>query len=193
MESPPGSRRRSRRPAGCQGDRVAAAMIPTSATKITTLEPGDQLTFDIWREDGFERVPVTLTVGRLDDAAKDVFRRGQCYGFALALQTLTGWPLVFVARQSCDGDPTRAHVEVGSDCTCRFTHAAVLSDDGWYLDVDGMRPAERVRSDAAKQNLQIEPATDAMLEAVLSSPAVTAQHFEAAMLFADALMRSMVS
>jgi hypothetical protein len=159
--------------------------------KITTPKPGDRLIFDIWREDGFERVPVTLTVGQLDDAAKDVYRSGQCYGFALALQTLTGWTLVFVARHSCDGDPTRAHVEVGSDCTCRFTHAAVLLDDGWYLDIDGVRPAETVRSDAAKQNLQIEPATDAMLEAVLSSPAVTAQHFEAAMLFADALIRSM--
>ena len=166
-------------------------MIATSATKITTLEPGDHLTFDIWREDGFERVPVTLTVAQLDDAAKAVYRSGQCYGFALVLHVITGWSLVFIARRSCDGDPTRAHVEVGSDCTCRFTHAAVLSDDGWYLDIDGVRPAERVRSDAAKQNLQIETATDAMLEAVLSSPAVTAQHFEAAMLFADALIRSM--
>jgi hypothetical protein len=48
-----------------------------------------------------------------------------------------------------------------------------------------------VRGDAAKQNQQIEPATDEMLEAALSSPAVTDQHFEAAILFAAALMRSM--
>jgi hypothetical protein len=171
--------------------RPVGETVAQSATTLTKLEPGDRLTFDIWREDGFERVPVTVTVGQLDDAAKAVYRSGQCFGFALALQVITGWPLVFVARRSCDGDPTRAHVEVGSDCTCRFTHAAVQSDDGWYLDIDGMRPAEWVRSDAAKQNLQIEPATDAMLEAVLSSPAVTDQHFEAAVFFADALIRSM--
>ena len=85
-------------------------------TKIATLGPGDRLTFDTWHEDGFERVPVTVTVGQLDDAAKAVYRGGQCFGLALALQVLTGWSLVFVTRQACDGDPTRGgfrlHVQV---------------------------------------------------------------------------------
>ena len=80
-------------------------------TMTTTPGPGDRLTFDIWREDGFERVPVTVTVGQLDDAAKAVYRSGQSFGFALALQVRTGWPLVFANEHWTQGCRSRARAE----------------------------------------------------------------------------------
>lgn len=66
------------------------------------------------------KVPITLTAGKIDNAAREVFMNGQCHSLALAIHKLKGWDIYGITDS--DGD---------------FIHILVSSPKG-YLDINGL-------------------------------------------------------
>ncbi|MFI0742493.1 hypothetical protein ACH4PU_31115 [Streptomyces sp. NPDC021100] len=89
---------------------------------------------------GQHQVPFTLTTGRLDDAARTVFRHGQCHALARALTHATGWPMAVLVNDECHLDPDSCTTFEVTDgvCGCQLEHVIVIRpEDGAHIDITG--------------------------------------------------------
>ncbi|KIF05177.1 hypothetical protein PL81_14640 [Streptomyces sp. RSD-27] len=78
-----------------------------------------------------------VTPGRLDDAAREAFTRGQCHAMALALHEVTGWPTAALLTADCYGIDSLCGDDADDECPCRIGHVVVTRPDGAHVDING--------------------------------------------------------
>lgn len=90
---------------------------------------------------------VTVTAGVVDDAARSLFRQGQCHALALALWEATGWTIVAETSPYCSFDEDCLDMFDDGMCGCQLEHLMVRDPDGWVYDICGQHDPDGVCDD----------------------------------------------
>ncbi|WP_431984159.1 hypothetical protein [Streptomyces qinglanensis] len=88
---------------------------------------------------GTNGVSHTVTTGKLDETAHEVFLYGQCHTLARAMSDHTGWPMAVLINDDCHQDPALCTLDtdIGGLCACQLEHVVTVRPDGALVDVTG--------------------------------------------------------
>ncbi|MEU5425795.1 hypothetical protein AB0H73_09325 [Streptomyces olivoreticuli] len=141
---------------------------------------------------GQHQEPFMVTTGQLDDAARDVFRYGQCHALARALATETGWPMAVLVSAECRPDPDLCTTfkVTGGVCGCQLEHVIVIRpEDGAHIDITGAHAPGTMPDYEDQQAIPMDD--DELWEFITGSPAWRRPALDVALTFVTPLLASL--